>query len=372
MDAKASKEAKESRAALGAGRRGKSSGSGVKKSDGGKSILRDAAKTDFSSEKAAQEWYSNHKEKIARKPGCYILHTLAKGDSGSIASKWKTEDLRQFLRWILGVHHGLLEVADLSRLTPLHHALMEGNAEFVQAVLEHENLINLGNVLPMNCMLGNALHVAIMSENRSVEIIQLLVEKCAQIKDMFVAGRDGDGNRPLHMCMTMDIQADDVDEGSDEGSDLSDDGDGRDTEDGVVISSPAIKRRAPNIVTVEDAADFASPVVSKRSPLGGLQRQTTFVSDALVQRRADMLGVVRLLVDAHRAALMEKNREDRTPYQERIHQLRSMDIYSDIGEDAMQHVITKDPVADFIRSYCIRNLPRDEIIKSLYQPGQGP
>jgi len=369
------KEAKESRAALGAGRRSKSSGnsSGNKKQDAGKLILRDAAKVDFKNEADAQAWNSKHKERLLRK-NCNILLLLASDES--VVKRWKEPERRRaFLRWVLGMHHHLLEVTAQFQRTPLHMALYEGNSEFVEVVLEHDRLVNIRNVLPLSCHAGNALHVALKSPYRSemIELIELLIKKCAEIKDMFVAGNREDGNCPLHICMSLDIQDDNGDDESDVGTDESgDDEDDRDTEDGFMVSSPASRRRM-GVIDGDGPADMKSPVAATQGPYGGdLKRRTTFIMDAfLKQRRDEMLKVVRLLIKANRAALLQKNEGGRTPYQERIHQLRAMEIHQRSDEETMQRVITEDPVTDFIRSYCIRNMPRDEIIKCLYQPGQG-
>ncbi|KAI2631548.1 putative subtilisin [Hypomontagnella submonticulosa] len=98
---------------------------------------------------------------------------------------------------------------------------------------------------------------------------------------------------------------------------------------------------------------------------------------------------VRLLVEACPGALTTKNAADRTPYQEREHFLLNDKLVLEFvrryaeggGHDgdtkenrearAKRVVITKDPVAHYIRSFCMHNsISRDETMKRLYKPGQ--
>lgn len=362
------------RAALGAGKRTKSSGhfSGNKKQDYLKVILRDAAQLDFENEADAQAWNSKHKERLLRS-NCKILFLLLTDEK--VVKRWEDPERRRtFLRWVLGMHHHLLEVTDEYDMTPLLKALFEGNFEFVEVVLEHQGLVNIRSVLSYDCLsTGNALHAALKAQYRSIELFELLVERCAEIKDMFVACTPKHGS-PLHICMSMDIQGESGGDDSEDGSEgLEDEDEDRDTEDGFVLSSP-VSRRRMGAADGDGPADLNSPVAGMQGMQGlhgNLKRRTTFVVDVLDDRREEMLTATRLLIKANQAALLQKNEEGRTPYQERIYQLQKMEIHQQLDEGAMQLVITEDPVTDFIRSYCIRNMPRDHIIKCLYQPGQG-
>lgn len=99
---------------------------------------------------------------------------------------------------------------------------------------------------------------------------------------------------------------------------------------------------------------------------------------------------VRLLIEACPEALMTKNSHKRTPYQEREHLLLDDDdvkqlvkqyaekngLRVDIVEArearAKRMIIVEDPVARYIRSYCVReSKSREETMQQLYKPGQG-
>ncbi|KAK6196841.1 hypothetical protein LQW54_011156 [Pestalotiopsis sp. IQ-011] len=98
---------------------------------------------------------------------------------------------------------------------------------------------------------------------------------------------------------------------------------------------------------------------------------------------------VRLLVEANSEALEISNGDGRTPYLERVQLLLEDPIVKNVisryaaknnaeteprgvREDwAMRMIIAKDPVAHYIRSFCLHNLKsREKTMSSLYQPGR--
>ncbi|RYP64178.1 hypothetical protein DL771_008869 [Monosporascus sp. 5C6A] len=98
---------------------------------------------------------------------------------------------------------------------------------------------------------------------------------------------------------------------------------------------------------------------------------------------------VRLLVEACPEALTTKNNAKRTPYQEREHTLLNNPLVKRLVKEyaekkgrrgdteeirearAKRMIIVKDPVAHYIRSFCMRkSKSREETMKRLYKPGQ--
>ncbi|KAK0623856.1 hypothetical protein B0T14DRAFT_565173 [Immersiella caudata] len=390
MDAKADKEAKKMKESGGGGTRGKHrDGGSAKKNDGGASILKAASKIDFTNTEDANEWDAKYKQKLTKKPGNQILHTLAKMEGDT--EKWSSQKVKEFLDWVLGRYHNLLKERDSEYGSqdgpmPIHTALLRGNACFVKAVLSNKDLINLNDVLPQYFSSRNTLHIAITSENRSMELIELLIEKCAELKldKMFTAPGGGGGqdattkNTPLHDCMAMDRTEEGLEEDDESSSSLSsdeEDDEGNESDDGDKgsVRSPEQDRTTKD----HDWENVKSPLTarspnSSKHPFGGNRRVNTIMIPGTAKERNDMLRVVKLLVDKHYLALMATNdsdKESRTPYQERLYQLRMM--HSDKDEEGIQREIAKDEVANYIREYCIRNLPRDEIMKCLYHRGQG-
>ncbi|KAK0648271.1 hypothetical protein B0T16DRAFT_444377 [Cercophora newfieldiana] len=378
MDAKASKEAKEMKESRGGGPRSKPSSGGRKNGDGSSSVIYTAFKVNFSDPEAANEWDAKYKQKLTKRPGNQILHMLAKREGG--AEKWTAKQVKEFLDWVLSRHHDLLKERDSDyRQMPLQTALIRGNADFVKAVLSNQELINLNDVLPQLSSNGNALHVAITSEKRSIELIEMLVERCAQLNldKMFTApsgasDQEVRGNTPLHDCMAMDKKIEEEEEDLDYSEDEDEETDEDGESDDVVVKSPTGRVKDHDWENVMSPTSAKSPSAS-RQPFGGLRRVNTIMIPGTVKERNDMLHVVKLLIDKHYPALMVTNTdtttgEERTPYQERMHQLRLM--HSEKAEDEIQKEIAKDEVTNYIREYCIRNLPREEIMKCLYQRGQ--
>ncbi|KAK4450515.1 hypothetical protein QBC34DRAFT_493784 [Podospora aff. communis PSN243] len=394
MDAKANKEAKKMKeAGGGSGARSKHrDGNREKKNDGGASILRAASKINFTNAEDANEWDAKYKQKLTKRPGNQILHTLAKreGDTES----WSSEKVKEFLDWVLNRYHNLLKERDSEYGSqdgpmPLHTALLRGNACFVKAVLNNKELINLNDVLPQYFSSRNTLHVAITSENRSIELIELLIEKCALLKldKMFTAPGGGGGqdattkNTPLHDCMAMDRKEEDLEEDEESSSseseeDISDEDADTATEDGAAgehtMKSPIRATKEHDWENVKSPLSARS-LASSKHPFSGIRRANTIMIPGSAKERNEMLRVVKLLIDKHYPALMVTNdndttKEARTPYQERLYQLRLM--HADKDEEGILREIAKDEVANYIREYCIRNLPRDEIMKCLYHRGQ--
>jgi hypothetical protein len=337
-----------------------------------KEILKAAFKTDFTKPDKAQEWGSQYKEKMAKKPGNQVLHVLAKKNNWPDDMLWETNQIKEFLDWTLERHHGLLEVKNDDQYTPLHLAIMSKNNAFVEAVLQNTKLINLGTVLSETCQYGNSLHVAIKSRLLSTE---LLIDKCARFSQMFAKGHPDSGNTPLHSCMSMDLNEEDGEENDTEYEE-SDTGDDDDTQshsyqggDGVGDDDLQDAKNLGRVVTNGNAMGKSLP-----------PRRKSFMIPPVQESTMQSVKVVKLLIQKHDSVLSLHNKEKRTPYQERVFRLLEK-VESQLAtenskiarEEAARKIIASDPIASYIRSYCVKgkDFSRDRIMEALYHPGQG-
>lgn len=327
------------------------------------------------------------------KPGNRILHVLAKPEDWPDGTSWSDDNqkLRQFLDWILESHHDLLENKNEYNYTPLHLAPMHRHTVFVDAVLQNRKLMNLGKVLSEACPHGNSLHLAI-KHRLDIDLIKLMVDKCAQ---MIAQDQGADGNTPLHACMSMDIDREESEAESESDEGDEDDQD-RETEAAeeqdhvqdaknlgwIPVDTGTVKRKPTHV-------ELKSPTTTQRRPSHTLplQQLSIMVPAAREDVSYSVRRVVELLVQKHDSVLTSYNTENRTPYQERIHQLQLLDhVGAELTkaeqaapddekaaarEAAVRRIVSKDPVASYIRSYCVRNFPRDKIMTCLSHPGQG-
>ncbi|KAI0436566.1 hypothetical protein F4803DRAFT_541811 [Xylaria telfairii] len=342
---------KETRGIKGGRAGGKISSSAPKKTKrtGAKEILSAAAKTDFTKPDKAQEWGIRYKENMAKKPGNQILHLLAKRNWPD-DMVWEDHQIKEFLNWTLERHHNLLQIKDGDQYTPLHLAIMNHNDIFVEAVLLNTKLMNLGTILAETCQYGNSLHVAIKYRLLSTE---LMIDKCAQFSQMFAKGRPDNNDTPLHSCMSMDLNEEDGDE-----DDLESDTGSYDVSDGNLQDA----KNQGCVVSNDDAMGLSPP-----------SRTKSFRIPPAHEFAMQSAKVVELLIQKHDSVLSVHNKEKRTPYQERVFRLlEKAQISKTADEEAARKIIANDPIASYIRSYCVKNrkFPRDRIMESLYHPGQ--
>lgn len=378
---KEAKAAKDSRA----GSKSSSSATPRKtKRSSAKKILTAAAKIDFSNSSEAQEWGIRYKEKLNSKSGNQILHVLASKDDWPDDTLWEDHQIKHFLDWTLKRHHGLLEIKDDNQYTPLHLAIINHNDAFVDAVLRNTDLVNLGAVLLETCQYGNSLHVAIRYRLPSIE---LMIDKCAQFNQIFTQGQANNENTPLHSCMSLDLDedgGDDDEDGSESGAeDDSDDEEYDDDRQSHSNQSCDGDSYGLSPVDLRDTKKhgWATPVangtgVAHRPP----QRTKSFLIPPIQESTKQCEKVVNLLIEKYDSVLSEPNKDKRTPYQERVYRLleknepilRKANSKTD-REKSERDIIARDPIASYIRSYCVRkkNFPRDKIMKALYNPGHG-
>jgi hypothetical protein len=292
-----------------------------------------------------------------------VLHLLARDKN----SHERDADAEGFLKWVLKEQFVLLEKADQTAQTPLHVALGEANDSFVYWVLEAEDLPNIVKVLEMACPTGNCLHLAVQHGFPGLEVI---VNKCIKSKQAFESQENKESNTPLHVAMRFDEE--------DEG----------------------VQRQLQRVLQELDT-EFTRPrrrtkreglgITNGTQPHPGLPSETRDIfndhaegdANGHSETRQSDLETVKLLIKEGPAALELKNKCKRTPYQEReyallksplVNQLVKEFAGSDQGleERARRSILVKDPIASYIRSYCMRNSSsREQIMARLYRPGQG-
>lgn len=352
-----------------------------KKRTDAKDIFIAASKKDFTNPAEAGEFEIRYKNKWLKKPANQILHLLADRQNWPDALKatWTDEKTAQFLKWILRSHFGLLEVKSdklMQQTSPLHMALMQNHTAFVNTVLEYPNLMNVANVLQETSIhQGNALHIAVRESFSSVE---LLVKKCSQYPGMFEEKDQMNGNTPLHTCMSLgwvgeaeeeeesdysESEDDDYAETNSSSDGLADEAEEKGEDEGQYVN---VQQGTPKEFSLRRTMSYKPPTNS-----------------ANASKIAELVEVVKRLIHQHDCALWCRNSEGRTPYQERIHQLYRHRFGQDMSEtergtkeaetreQLFRTDVAEDPVASYVRSYCVRRFPRDTIMKCLYRTGEG-
>ncbi|KAI8281063.1 hypothetical protein K4K60_004436 [Colletotrichum sp. SAR11_57] len=344
-----------------------------KNKDNAKEILTAALKTDFNDEEQAGAFESKYKSKWEKKSASNILCVLARKDEWEKdrSFKWTDEKTGEFLAWILKSYHTLLEVKEKTyQMSPLHLALMQDHTAFIEAVLSFPKLMNINQVLIEKGQQGNALHIAVDKTSSSLE---RLVQKCAQSVTMFTCKHPGTGNTPLHACMSVDLDAE-INDGDSE----SEDGD----EDG---SSVASQDQSSGPSDDEDEINKSTLRLMVRGSLNQRGGQSTKILEGL-SPTDKVLSAVKKLIDSHHRVLFSYNLQNRTPYQERLYQLQKANATEKgsqqtskpgSGQDetavdlsGLQKAIAEDQIASYIRSYCVKNFARDDVMKCLYTTGK--
>lgn len=358
-------------------------------------ILNAALNINFANAAEAQEFGSQYKEKIegkskGRKARDHILHILAKKSGWKEGVWWTDKEVKQFLNWALGPlggHHDLLEEKNGDNYTPLHLALIDHHTAFVDAVLQNDDLVNLGTVLAETCQYGNSLHVAIRYK-LEFSSLNLMVNKCDF--QMFTKGQTETNDTPLHTCMSMDMEEDDETdvETSSEDEDENDDED--DDDDEAMDRKSETKHhydKNSGFITIQNAPEKTTNQVDSKSSSNlqrrkaqtpGLQPVKSMSFPLTPESTFELFKVVELLIKKYSTVLSRRNEAKRTPYQERLHQLEIskfdeiQSIESATGrDDYFRKIVADDPIAAHIRSFCVRRFARDKIMECLYHPGQG-
>lgn len=354
-----------------------------------------------------------------------------------------TAQQKGFMNWMLQQreYQDLLKMKDHRDYTPIHNALLDGLEDFVNGVLEVEGL-DIASILDQECATGNCLHLA---TKRSFSNLSKIIDKCNDDKDIFMVKEKNYDDTPLHIAVKQVVvpvrpngsdepEADDgtgrhgdsehlqqhhehdlaFDTDSDHDDDDSNDQDYNDTteDNQSSASSEELDSDSEDDEETHERKELLSQI------LDDLDRETTRsrppprvqatvmkeVRDDLSEQSSSSASKdiptlewkglprdhsVRLLVEACPEALMAKNKEDRTPYQERENILLNDPLVEKLvkkyaekeGPDheidyrmvrAKRAIVAEDPIAHFILSFCMRkSTAREDIVKQLYKPGQG-
>jgi hypothetical protein len=349
------------------------------------SILQEAKNVDFRQKEDADSFKRKYNDYLLGRIDTgtsrdNVLHLLADNKD-----RWSDERIQTFLDWLLKEYHGLLEKKDKLGYAPLFRALIDDKHAFVNAVLSFPGLKNLGAVLKLTCDKGNILHVAIDNDS---PFIKTIVEKCKSYPAIFMQG-DNDRDTPLHRAVATDVSQKDL--------------------EGVLQRNKLLpKDPSPAQLTVETILPVRRVGTSSQgsrqpkphilSPTDPTPADWTLVDGEprYSSRRCSPLEIVKRLVEACPSALSHKNNEGETPYRCREYVLfysatvndtvnRILDKAAtendkntpekatpeELREIALRQIFVEDPMASHIREYCMCNLARDEIMRCLYQPGQG-
>ncbi|RKL35150.1 hypothetical protein BFJ70_g8008 [Fusarium oxysporum] len=342
----------------------------TKKKPDAEKILTAALNTNFNNKDEAAKFEAEFKDRFIRQSSAKnILCVLAYKDNLPRKIEWSDMKTKEFLDWILKSYHHLLEEKDKKNnsLTPLHLALTKDHTAFVNAILD-SNLINMNKVLPVEGRDGNALHIAL---EKSPSSFEPLVQRCIEFPNMFKATHPTTRNTPLHDCMLVDL--DDLDaedeeyEENSEGENASEDGEyEQDSDDERTLSTTSEEGQLP-----QSSVGNQQPYVNESGhpeEFSLQRRQSTKVPGAYPDER---LPFVEMLIESDKSALYCYNEKKRTPYQERIYQLE--EYYKKAGGSTKKKDFeawaNNDPICEYIRLYCVTNLPRNEATKCLYNTG---
>ncbi|KAF2233516.1 hypothetical protein EV356DRAFT_577549 [Viridothelium virens] len=304
----------------------------------------------------------------------------------------------------------LLEQANTDEKTPMHVALEKHSEDFIKKVLGSAPEDNIMTILDRTSLKGNCVHLAV---EYGYPEFDLLLEKCRKNQPILEAqtptkltntATKAGGDTPLHIVVKK-LALNDEDQEAKELRRVLQEFDGVTSR----LRAASYRGREPNQSL--------------------LRRQTTIHED---ESPPTLLAMTKLLVEACPSALGIKNAQGRTPYQEREHTLKlpamtdfiskydkeqdeiqrnlsqenvpqegkvqengesntlkrqgikrqegkvAVDAYQMSknkkikAEERTRMIFVEDPIANCIRSHCIRSSTssREERLTRLYQPGQ--
>ncbi|RBR13229.1 hypothetical protein FVER53590_25652 [Fusarium verticillioides] len=339
-----------------------------------KGILKAALEVDFTNKNQVASFETQYKERLmgTRSRARNILCVLAKKEDLSHYAGWSDAKTKEFLHWILKGYHNLLEYQDGTPKTyPMHSALQQKHTAFINGVLGFPDLININKVLTVEGQYGNALHIALDSCPSS---FSLLVNRCSQFASMFTAKRPISKNTPLHDCMSVNFDADDEeeeDEYEDGEMEVDVEESGDESDDDFAISTASDEEHTGQFGSVNRRHSVNNK--TGHPDVLAMERTQSVEATNNLEYPADRFPYVELLIESSDSALSCYNDDNRTPYQERLHQLEayykrlSTPLYKDTE---FEDWATKDPIASYIRSYCVRNFTRNKVTKCLYYTGK--
>lgn len=343
-------------------------------------------------------------EKVAKGRSEEFLHELA-------VKKGRDElgPYAPFLQWVVKEYKQLLAQVSIGGYTPFNLALYRGNDEFVQALLEN---VDDATLLcgPADDRGYTSLHLAIEKSSpfatRIIEKADALLKASAatnatsepgaetvpKIFNLFKATTklvkkfpdddDCGEETPLHLAVNQDYAPTQT--------------------DGTVGKDPTIPEKSG------DQRPAAIPSITNglpQSPIStGFPRRPTFretdnlaakakdpkervgprsaLGDNLPERDAwenvsvppaHLLDIVKLLIRADERVLVDCQDEDGfTPFRARLYHLDNdmQDDGSKESEARRHDLIQGDPIARYIREYCVNNFTRKDSVTALYEPGK--
>ena len=354
-------------------------------------ILQAAWKTDFKDPAKAQRFEGLYKERMLKTRRYHVLHELARIHSRPGELGRMDENAKQFLNWMLEKYPTLLEKTDEDGYTALHAAIKERNTDFVDNILQNEAVVNRGVILEQTCQYGNSLHVAIKQRLPSIE---LMINKCSEANHIFLEEQLGTKNTPLHLYMSHNdlngcggAEYDDIEYEEEDHQSYYSDVYEKSNLDDIMSDDDEHGEKERDWIPLRKGLERTQTIRSEAglSPFPRIGRIKSFPVSIPHERTTteSVLGVVELLIEKQQSVLWKTNADMRTPYQERIHylteaaqeELDRMEQDSDDGttdrEAYLRRLEDEDPITTYIRSYCMKELPRDRIMASLYRPGQG-
>lgn len=348
--------------------------------------------------------FKRHLENISKRTNNddgNFLHVMVQSWSG-------TRKEKRLLNWMLQQkeYQSLLTQEDERfQYTPMHHALVSRKEDFVNGVLEVEELDFL-EILDKKCSRGNCLHLA---TTHSFSNLSNIIEKCRANKTIFKGDPKSPEDTPLHIAIrsfltlassqSSDDDYDPVPDSQQTHEDQNLNSHNEDSDDGYSALDPQERKEEERekllIKRILDGLDkdiYRPRPPSMTQDAKSDENMSSISQDTLTREPMELpIGHrVRLLVEACPEALATKNKAKRTPYQEREHFLRNNRLveeaikeeYAEKGDHsdteevfearAKRIIIVKDPIAHYIRSFCLHKCKsRDETMKRLYKPGQG-
>ncbi|RSL79987.1 hypothetical protein CEP51_006902 [Fusarium floridanum] len=300
---------------------------------------------DFPTDRKDLPSFENQHKKLLLPPQVHhndtnVVHLLA---DWKPRDQW-SEQAVGLLGWLLRKQPKLLEEQNKKAYTPMHLALEAENDSFVECVLQLD-LENIVSVLRCEAPIGNCFHLAVGNDSPD---IRRMIEKCGKNLQMLECQANTNRDTPLHLAvkkLDSDIE--------------------QHQEDQTEAELHAIVQGLDRMT------------LRKTLPAG---------PDDNDPDNSPALTTVKLLVQACPEALGIKNVQKRTPYQEREYCLRESPGFNKAvagyvarhesekkaAEQRVQRLLfVKDPIASYIRSYCIRNSKtREQTMSRLYRPGQ--
>lgn len=367
-----------------------------------KALLDDAKNTNFNDPKQVNSLQKTHRWRLTRRPSDpsnEALHELAKIED----AEKDFAPFIPFVRWVVGVeeYRSQLTHVDTGGYTPFNLALFHKNHELVQILLDNVDDATLLHGPPDN-LGNNSLHIAIKKSSPFTKLIIQKAEKlmrplsAAPVKTTNGRGLNSETPKtiqpinlfksttkktengpecglesPLHIAVNQNYEP--------SGS----------VEQSEVASTEAVTDGEPPALSKPNSKELphnpTKPGLTRRDTMSGIGTPTSNAKDPKKaqarelprqvpkSRSFDLLEIVKLLIAADDRVLVDcKDEEDYSPFRARLYHLAQ---FNDAGtkEDGKrrEQLIEGDPIARYIREYCISNFERKDAVTALYEPGKG-